>query len=107
MTDFTEADYLNLKRSAFVLKQKSVDYASIIAEIEGNTATKILLESKITELRAQNIYVLRYGDLEHYLSLHNKGLQNVVDYCANHKINSMSETLKQDLTEIFVDLLNR
>lgn len=41
-------------------------------------------ETKITEKYSEGVFVLKNGDLEHYLSLSKKGLTQTIDFCNNN-----------------------
>lgn len=103
--EITEDDLTSLKKGAFWNRQRKIKLLSTTEELENNATSKAKIEKAITDLRSQNIYVLRWGDLEDYLAIHNKGLQSVVNYCSEGKFTSMEEKAKNDLTSIFGDLL--
>ena len=64
------------------------------------------LMQKIEEKYAERIYILKKGDLENYLGIHNKGLQETINFCMNDLTNYINgsdlkaEELKQILERI-------
>jgi len=96
---------INLKKGAFLNRQRKIKLSSITEEIENNAFFEASIEKVISELKTKNIYVLRWGDLENYLTIHNKGLQSVVNYCSQGNFISMEEKHKNDLLGIFRELL--
>jgi hypothetical protein len=41
-----------------------------------------LLE-KINELYPKNVFILKKGDIESYLGIHSKGIEETIDFCRN------------------------
>lgn len=105
LVDITETDLTTLKKGAFLQRLKKINFVAITEELDKTPDFKTKVEAAITNLRTKNIYVLRWGDLEDYLALHNKGLQNVVDYCANSKYSTMEVKFRLDLEGIFAEIL--
>ncbi len=107
LADITETDLNTLKKGAFLQRLKKIKFVAVTEELDKMPDFKTRVEATITDLRTRNIYVLRWGDLEDYLVLHNKGLQNVVDYCADGKYATMDDKFRLDLESIFNEILAR
>jgi len=107
LADITEDDLLALKKGAFRERQRKLKFNVITEELEKSSTFKVNVESAITDLRSQDIYVLKCGDLEDYLAIHNKGLQSVVEYCSQNKFATIEAKFKDDLTSIFTDILSK
>lgn len=104
LKDLTDKDLMDIKKAWLILYKKRIKFVDITSIIEKNPITKAKVEAKLAELRQQDIYVLRWGDLEDYLSIRKKRLQEVVDYCANGKYTEMENHLKEDLKSIFTEI---
>lgn len=95
-----------LKRGAFI-ERKKIKFSKVAEEMEKEAVLKAKVEETILDLRNQDIYVLRWGDLENYLNIHNKGLQSVVDYCTSNDYDTMDKKFKDDLLDISGSIISK
>jgi len=105
LADITESDLITLRKAAFLQRVRKTRFVMVTEELEKTSNFKENIETTIVNLRTKDTYVLRWGDLEDYLALHNKGLQNVVDYCTNSKYTTIESKFKLDLEYIFKEIL--
>jgi predicted ATPase len=70
-------------------KGKRIKSATEVADFKARNTD---WETKIEEKYLDNIYILKNGDLEHYLSLSKKGLTETIDFCNN----SLTTYLRDD-----------
>jgi putative ATP-dependent endonuclease of OLD family len=104
LAEVNNDDLLAIQKAAFIKRQRKIKFSVVADQIEKDPVLKEKLENKISDLRTENIYVLRWGDLEGYLKIHNKNLQNIIDYCANDEFISMDEKYKKDLEGILANI---
>lgn len=57
-------------------------------------------EVNINEKYLENIFILKNGDLEHYLSLSSKGLTETIDFCNNNLTAYLSDDTNEESKEI-------
>lgn len=101
LPDITQAEKDNIVDVGYWLFKRRIPFNEIVDFINTNAGYLAKLEAKLIQLRTENIYVLRHGNLENYLALPSKGLQQVVDYCSSNSLTSMTSPFKENLEEIF------
>lgn len=57
-------------------------------------------ETKINEKYSEGVFILKNGDLEHYLSISNKGLTETIDFCINKLTSYLADDLNIESKEI-------
>lgn len=107
LSDVSQDDLITLKKGAFLKRQNKIKSSDVSLELENDATFKTNKEQTVNDLRSQSIYVLKWGELEDYLGIHNKGLQSVVDYCSSNSYSSMDTKFKDDVNDIFRDIISK
>ena len=58
------------------------------------------IEKDIESKYAENIFILKHGDLEHYLNIHNKGLEQTIQFCNEDLDGSIKDTKNTKFYEL-------
>lgn len=78
-------------------KGKSVKTVREVSDFKARNAD---WETKINEKYLENIFILKNGDLEHYLSLPKKGLTETIDFCNNNLATYLADDSNLESKEI-------
>lgn len=68
--------------------------------IKGFKCTHANLETEIEQKYSEKIFILKDGDLEHYLDIHNKGLPETIKFCDEKLKNYLTDETNSKFKEI-------